>query len=256
MAIRMKEPSQADLIRRRIMSVHMRLYASRAYLDSVGDLEGVEDLRHHRLICQRVNATQVSAGAMLVNELLSGEVGSTLTVNNYFGVLQAVLSNLGIGVLPDYVTEDFPDLVRVLPDVESAEVPVFLAYPEELASFEAHSCLPRLRYRRDNRLPSPAKSGSSGKFVGLAMHSPHSGFAGKHGLSDLIEGILPPISSIEAADEFRFSTSLLDWAGLLHRPFFLAFCLLRPCHTRQPRGERHDRTIHHRRPDRCTWIER
>jgi DNA-binding transcriptional LysR family regulator len=53
-------------------------------------------------------------------------------VNNYFGVLQGVLHDLGIGVLPDYLTEDFPDLVRVLPDVESAEVPVFLAYPEEL----------------------------------------------------------------------------------------------------------------------------
>jgi DNA-binding transcriptional LysR family regulator len=39
---------------------------------------------------------------------------------------------LGIGILPDYVTEDFPDLVRVLPEIESAEVPVFLAYPEEL----------------------------------------------------------------------------------------------------------------------------
>jgi DNA-binding transcriptional LysR family regulator len=53
-------------------------------------------------------------------------------VNNYFGVLQGVLNNLGIGILPDYVIQDFPDLVRVLPEVESAEVPVFLAYPEEL----------------------------------------------------------------------------------------------------------------------------
>jgi len=53
-------------------------------------------------------------------------------MNNYFGVLQGVLSNLGIGVLPDYVIEDFPALVRVLPEVESGEVPVFLAYPEEL----------------------------------------------------------------------------------------------------------------------------
>jgi DNA-binding transcriptional LysR family regulator len=35
-------------------------------------------------------------------------------------------------VLPDYITEDFPNLVRVLPEVESADVPVFLAYPEEL----------------------------------------------------------------------------------------------------------------------------
>jgi DNA-binding transcriptional LysR family regulator len=59
-------------------------------------------------------------------------IRSTFTVNNYFGVLQAVLANLGIGVLPDYLTEDFPQLVRILPDMESAEVPVFLAYPEEL----------------------------------------------------------------------------------------------------------------------------
>ncbi len=53
-------------------------------------------------------------------------------MNNYFGVLQGVLHNLGVGILPDYVTQDFPDLVRVLPDIESADVPVFLAYPEEL----------------------------------------------------------------------------------------------------------------------------
>ena len=65
-------------------------------------------------------------------ELLTHNVPSTLTVNNYYGVLQGVLSNLGIGVLPDYVIEDFPKLERVLPDVESNEVPVFLAYPEEL----------------------------------------------------------------------------------------------------------------------------
>jgi DNA-binding transcriptional LysR family regulator len=69
---------------------------------------------------------------MLVQELLTYDIPSTLTVNNYFGVLQAVLSNLGVGVLPDYVIEDFPQLVRILPEVESAEVPVFLAYPEEL----------------------------------------------------------------------------------------------------------------------------
>ena len=53
-------------------------------------------------------------------------------MNNYFGVLQGILNNIGVGVLPDYVTEDFPDLVRILPDLESGEVPVFLAYPEEL----------------------------------------------------------------------------------------------------------------------------
>lgn len=131
-AIRMKEPSQADLIRRKLMGVHMRLYATPEYLEKRGRPERMEELTNHRLICQNVQATQVSAGAELVRELLTHDIRSTLTVNNYFGVLQATRSGLGIGVLPDYVIEDFPDMERVLPDVESKEVPVFLAYPEEL----------------------------------------------------------------------------------------------------------------------------
>lgn len=131
-AIRMKEPSQADLIRKRLMSVRMRLYATEEYLNQIDVPHSLDDLGRHRLICQNLNAAQVSAGAVLVQLLLSRDVRSMLTVNNYFGVLQAVLSNLGIGVLPDYLTEDFPDLIRVLPDIESNEVPVFLAYPEEL----------------------------------------------------------------------------------------------------------------------------
>jgi DNA-binding transcriptional LysR family regulator len=131
-AIRMKEPSQADLIRKRLMSVRMRLYATSAYLKRHGTPERVEELGKHRLLCQSLNSIQVAAGATLVQHLMTYDIPSVFTVNNYFGVLQGVLNNIGIGVLPDYVTEDFPDLVRVLPDLESAEVPVFLAYPEEL----------------------------------------------------------------------------------------------------------------------------
>lgn len=131
-AIRMKEPSQADLIRKRLMSIHMRLFASPGYLENREIPQTIEDLAEHRLICHNPRAAQVSAGALLVNELLANDVPPLLTVNNYYGVLQGVLHNLGIGVLPDYVTRDFPELVRVLPDIESVEVPVFLAYPEEL----------------------------------------------------------------------------------------------------------------------------
>ncbi|MGB3555457.1 MAG: LysR family transcriptional regulator [Jannaschia sp.] len=131
-AIRLKEPSQADLVRKRLMDVRMQLFATPAYLEESGTPGSLHDLSGHRLICQKVSATQVSAGATLVRELMTYEVGRTLTVNNYFGVLQSVLSQLGIGVLPDYLQQDFPNLIRVLPDVESNEVPVFLAYPEEL----------------------------------------------------------------------------------------------------------------------------
>jgi DNA-binding transcriptional LysR family regulator len=131
-AIRMKEPSQADLIRKRLMNIRMRLFATPDYLDLRGTPADLADIRAHRLICQQAGAAQVAAGANLIDRLMAETPGSVLHVNNYFGVLQGVLNHLGIGVLPEYLAADFPNLVRVLPDVESVEVPVFLAYPEEL----------------------------------------------------------------------------------------------------------------------------
>lgn len=132
LAIRMKEPSQADLIRKRLKTVRMRLYAMPEYLEARGTPKRVSDLSDHRLISQATRSTQVSAGEMLVQSLHAVGIPSTLTVNNYFGVLQGVLAGLGIGVLPDYLIRDFPTMVRVMPDVESSKIPVYLAYPEEL----------------------------------------------------------------------------------------------------------------------------
>ncbi|MBC6408006.1 MAG: LysR family transcriptional regulator [Rhodobacteraceae bacterium] len=131
-AIRMKEPSQMALVRRRLMVVRMRLYATPKYLAVRGTPQSEADLRHHRLIHQSVRTTQASAGPDLVRRLLTHEHGALLSVNSYFGVLQAVLHDLGIGVLPDYIFEESPRLVCVLPELASTAVPVYLAYPEEL----------------------------------------------------------------------------------------------------------------------------
>ena len=87
-AIRMKEPSQADLIRKRLMTVHMCLYASQEYLDKHGIPSDPGDLTKHRLICQNPRSAQVGAGATLVQELVAHGIPSLLTVNNYYGVLQ------------------------------------------------------------------------------------------------------------------------------------------------------------------------
>ncbi len=131
-AIRMKEPSQADLIRKRLMTVNMRLYASAEYLRANGQPRTIADLCDFRLISQNITSAQVSVGTELIQRLTAQPLRSSFTVNNYFGVLQAVINHLGVGVLPDYVSEDFPELVHVLPEVASGDIPVFLAFPEEL----------------------------------------------------------------------------------------------------------------------------
>ena len=131
-AIRMKEPSQADLVRKRLMSIQLCLYANKAYVQKNKIPKTLSELRTHRVIFQNVSSEQVAAGETLVKELLSYDLKKVLTVNNYFGVLQAVRFGLGIGVLPDYVAIDNPELVRILPEFASNVVPIFLAYPEEL----------------------------------------------------------------------------------------------------------------------------
>src|SRR5210317_704299 len=78
-AIRMKEPSQADLIRKRLMMIKMRLYASPEYLEEHGAPASEEEIRQHRLISQNATAAQVSSGALLVRQLMSYEIGSFLT---------------------------------------------------------------------------------------------------------------------------------------------------------------------------------
>ncbi len=131
-AIRMKEPSQADLIRRRLMDVQIKFYASRGYIERYGLPKSAEELTGHRPITQSPASHQVRAGAEFVQPYLSSNPRSHLTMNNYFGILQGVIHGLGIGSLPDYVTSDFPDLVNVLPEVGSEKIPVYLAYVEEL----------------------------------------------------------------------------------------------------------------------------
>ena len=44
-AIRMKEPAQADLIRKRLMSVRMCRFASPQYIAQSGAIETIEDLQ-------------------------------------------------------------------------------------------------------------------------------------------------------------------------------------------------------------------
>jgi DNA-binding transcriptional LysR family regulator len=166
-AIRMKEPSQADLIRKKLMMIRMCLFATPDYLADNTAPQVIDEISDHRLICQNTNSDQVGAGRSLVQHLLTYDIRSLLTVNNYFGVLQGVLNNLGIGVLPDYVTQDFPDLVPILPDLMSADVPVFLAYPEELrqsqrvAAFKDFVQDEIISYRKQLRIKEAAIEPSS-----------------------------------------------------------------------------------------------
>lgn len=130
-AIRMREPNQADVIRRPIMDAAIRLYASPEYIEKHGAPERVEDLEHHRLISYSPNAPQpVSSMDWLFRHQRNRR--QLITVNNYYGVLQAARNALGVAAIPDYMAQEVGGLVHVTAELESPHYTVFLVYPEEL----------------------------------------------------------------------------------------------------------------------------
>ncbi|MEM9146814.1 MAG: LysR family transcriptional regulator [Pseudomonadota bacterium] len=131
-AIRMAAPQQADLIRRKLMEVSMRLYASADYIAEMGAPDSLEDLNRHRLVSFTDDAPQPSEAAAWIRKRLGPYRNAHLSMNSYFGVLKAATAGLGIAALPDYVTRDNPEMVQVLPDERSPAFSVYFTYPEEL----------------------------------------------------------------------------------------------------------------------------
>lgn len=133
-AIRMWKPTQADLVYRRLLTVHNHVYASVDYVTRNGAPQSFEDLDRHSLI---VYGEEAPAHFNNINWLLkAGDPLAprvpVLTVNNVYGVMQAVASGLGVAALPDYMVENNPRIVRVMPSIDGPSFDTFLVYPEEL----------------------------------------------------------------------------------------------------------------------------
>ena len=137
LAIRMRTPVQADLIQRKLFTVHYHMYASKDYLAERGAPASLEDIADHTII---VYGETAAPEIRDINWLLDlyrkhfkpGSKGSIIRINNMTGILQAVEAGLGIGVVPDYIAADHPNLVPVLPDVPSISYDVHLVYADAL----------------------------------------------------------------------------------------------------------------------------
>ena len=131
-AIRMASPAQADLIRRKLMQVSMRLYASADYLAMAGTPESLSDLANHRMVTFSSDAHQPSEAGLWLRQKIAPHRNAHVSMNSYFGLLKAAAAGLGIAVLPDYITHDYPGLVNILPEEVSPPFSVYFTYPEEL----------------------------------------------------------------------------------------------------------------------------
>ena len=133
-AIRMHAPKQPDLVQRHLMQLTWLVVASPDYLKENGTPARPEDLDNHKLILFGDYRPPVAD----INWLAEAgrRAGSPrrplLEVNSLHAMWLAIRSGMGIGVLPDWMTEELDGLVRLLPELKSPKVDVFFVYPEEL----------------------------------------------------------------------------------------------------------------------------
>lgn len=138
-AIWTREPEQADLIRRPLFTASVRPMASTKYTRRFGVPETFVDLDNgqHRVLSYSGQSGQLLPAISWLEG--AGRDGGemrepVLRTNSVVAIKQAVLAGIGIGMIPDYMTEQDSDLVPVLTrcEAEKPTLPVLFVYPEEL----------------------------------------------------------------------------------------------------------------------------
>lgn len=129
------EPTQPDLIRRLLFRVCVRVYASTGYVRKYGAPMTLADVDRHRIVSYSGRpANHLQPITWL--ETAGREEGNpripVFRVNSVIALKYAIQSGIGVGVLPEYMTEGESDLVPLLEDADSPSLEVLFVYPEEL----------------------------------------------------------------------------------------------------------------------------
>jgi DNA-binding transcriptional LysR family regulator len=136
-AIRLRQPVQADLIQRRLFTVHFHVYAAPEYLKRYGTPQKLADLDEHRILSFGGDAPSY---LMAVHWLASAGRDNReprpyhMVVNNITALKKAVERGVGIAVLPDYLIDASTPLTRILTETEMPALDGYLVYPEEMKS--------------------------------------------------------------------------------------------------------------------------
>jgi len=135
--IRMRQPTQPDVIQRKLFSVHFHAYATPEYLKRFGTPRTPEDLDNHRILL--LDGGHVPSHLQNRSWLISagrngkGPRSPLFIVNNVLGLVQACERGLGIAMLPDYLVEN-SGLVQLFSDGDPIALDCYFVYPEELKS--------------------------------------------------------------------------------------------------------------------------
>lgn len=135
-AIRLREPEQPDLIRRRLFTISFHLYAAQGYVKEHGAPDTLADLDRHRLLSLSFAGSSTLADNLNAHLYLERGAknprAAAFSVNNIPALYRAVIGGLGIATLPDYLVDQDSGLVVLMPTTVTPELDVYFVYAEEM----------------------------------------------------------------------------------------------------------------------------
>ena len=131
----MRRPKQLNYVQKKLINLHYHIYASTQYLEKNGHPKNTRDLDKHKFITYGRGAPSPVFNpdwALKLGTKDGKKRKPIMKVNSVYGLLLAVQSGVGLASLPDYITAQVPNIVRILPQVEGPKSEAHFVYPQSL----------------------------------------------------------------------------------------------------------------------------
>ena len=132
-ALRLKEPTQMDLIRFPLYEFQFKIYSSPEYIEKFGIPSDVKDLSNHRIVAFGKDVEPSIPDVNCILDLIPrSKKYKVLYISNMYGVMRAIAAGAGVGALPDYMKTTKNNLVPILPEANTPKATIYFTYPSEL----------------------------------------------------------------------------------------------------------------------------
>ena len=131
----MRRPKQLNYIQKKLIDLHYHIYGSTKYLEKNGHPKKISDLNKHKFITYGRGAPSPVFNpdwALKLGSKDNKKRKPVMKVNSVYGLLLAVQSGVGLASLPDYITVNVPNIIKVLPETEGPLTETHFVYPQSL----------------------------------------------------------------------------------------------------------------------------
>mgnify|MGYP002701117700 FL=1 len=131
----MRRPKQLNYIQKKLIDINYHIYGSNKYLEKYGMPKTTADLNKHKFISfGRGTPSPVfnPDWALKVGIKDNKKRKSVMKVNSVMGLLLAVESGVGLAALPDYLSYQSKNIIKVLPKVEGPITEAHFVYPQSM----------------------------------------------------------------------------------------------------------------------------